>query len=368
MKIDRIELVEIALRLRRPFRTSTGSTRTRRILLVRLEGEGRTGWGECVAGEAPGYSSETVETAWHVLTQFILPELAGRAADEPGDFLAPVSWIRGHRMAKAAVEMAAWDLDAKCAGVPLARHVGGAVTAIPVGVSVGIQPTDRRLLEVVEEHLARGYRRIKVKIEPGRDVEMLGRLRDRLGTDARLMADANSAYSLDDLDRLRQLDDLGLMMIEQPLAHDDYRDHARLQEELQTSLCLDESLRSARDTELALELGSCRIVNVKPGRVGGVGPALEIHDLCRERGVPLWCGGMLESGIGRAHNLALATLPGFTLPGDISESARYWEHDIVEPEFRLRDGTLQVPDGAGIGVEPDLHRIRELTERKAVFR
>lgn len=367
MKIERLELAEIRLRLRRPFEISSGTRQERRILLLRLEGDGQVGWGECVAAEDPGYSYETTETAWHVLSDFVLPTLPGMEVGRAPDVLGPSDWIRGHRMAKAAVEMAAWDLEAKLAGVPLARHLGGVVDRVPVGVSVGIQPTDDELLRTVEEHLTRGYRKIKVKIKPGRDVEMLGRVRERFGADVPLMADANSAYTLDDAARLAELDDLGLMMIEQPLAHDDYRDHARLQERLRTPICLDESIRSARDAALAFELGSCRIVNVKPGRVGGLASSLEIHDLCRTRNVPLWCGGMLESGVGRAHNLALASLPGFKIPGDISESARYWERDVVKPEFTLEDGHLRVPEGPGIGVEPDEARIGELAARRATF-
>ena len=367
MKIRRAELAEIRLRLRERFEISSGTRQDRRILLLRLEGENGVGWGECVAAEDPSYSYETTETAWHVLRRFVLPEVVGREADGPRDVLEPVGWIRGHRMAKAAVEMAAWDLDAKRAGLPLARHLGGGGGRVPVGVSIGIQPTDDDLLREVERHLARGYRKIKIKIKPGRDVEMLARVRQRFDDDAPLMADANSAYTLEDAERLRELDDLDLMMIEQPLAHDDYRDHARLQEELRTPICLDESVRSAGDAALALDLGSCRIVNVKPGRVGGHGSSLEIHELCASRGVPVWCGGMLESGVGRAHNLALATLPGFTIPGDISESARYWEQDVVRPEFELEDGHLRVPEGPGIGVEPNVERIRELTVRQEVF-
>lgn len=367
MKIQSVELAEIRLRLRKRFEISSGVREDRRILLIRVEGEGAVGWGECVAGEDPGYSYETTETAWHVLSDFILPSLPGRDVDDAPDVLGPVGWIRGHRMAKAAVEMAVWDLEAKLADVSLARHLGGSATRVPVGVSIGIQPTDDELLRTVEEHLARGYRKIKIKIKPGRDVEMLGLVRERFGAEAPLMADANSAYTLDDAERLAELDELGLIMIEQPLAHDDYRDHARLQERLRTPICLDESVRSVGDAALAFELGSCRILNLKPGRVGGLGPSLEIHGLCRARNVPLWCGGMLESGIGRAHNLALATLPGFQIPGDISESARYWERDVVEPEFVLEDGHLRVPEGSGIGVEPDRERIRALTVRRTVF-
>jgi O-succinylbenzoate synthase len=269
-------------------------------------------------------------------------------------------------MAKAAVEMAAWDLEAKRAGVSLAAALGGERRPVQVGVSVGIQPTDQALLEEVERFVEEGYRRIKIKIKPGRDVEMLRAVRERF-TEVPLMADANSAYTLPDADRLAALDELDLMMIEQPLAYDDLRDHARLQQRLRTPVCLDESVKTPGDAALALELGACRIINVKPGRVGGFAGSRAIHDLCLKNRVPVWCGGMLESGVGRAHNVALATLPGFTLPGDISASARYWEQDLVNPEFVLQDGTLTLPDGPGIGVVPDLERIEARTVKSARF-
>lgn len=367
MKIRSAELFEIRLRLRTPFRTSGGERRERRILLVRLEGDGVSGWGECVAGEDPTYTYETTDTAWHLLTRYLLPPLPGLEVERPTDVLAPVEWVRGHPMAKAGAEMAAWDLDAKLAGDPLAHRLGGEATRVPVGVSVGMQDSAEALFRTIERHLERGYRRVKVKIRPGHDVETLRGIRRRFGWDLPLMADANSAYTLEDVPLLKELDDLGLLMIEQPLAHDDLRDHARLQRALTTPVCLDESIRSVRDTALALDLGSCRIVNLKPGRVGGLGSALRIHDYCRARRIPVWCGGMLESGIGRAHNLALATLPGFTLPGDLSESRRYWEEDVIDPPFVLDDGHLAVPDAPGIGVRPSHDRIRERTVRRASF-
>jgi len=269
-------------------------------------------------------------------------------------------------MAKAAVEMTAWDLVAKVRGVSLSTLLQGTRDRVAVGVSVGLQPTDDDLFRKVEGFLEEGYRKVKIKIKPGRDVEMLAGLRQRF-PDAELMADANSAYSLADLDRLRELDGLRLMMIEQPLAHDDYRDHAALQAQLETPICLDESIRSVGDTALALELGSCRIINIKPGRVGGFASSRAIHDLSGTHDVPVWCGGMLESGIGRAHNVALASLPGFTLPGDISESRRYWEEDVVDPEFKMEDGMMPVPTGPGIGVQPRLDRIAALTAREQTF-
>lgn len=366
MRIERAELREIPLRLREYFEISSGGKQDRRILLLTLRGEGLEGWGECVVGEDPSYSYETTETAWHVLTDFILPRIVGRQAAGPEEVLAPVTWIRGHRMAKAAVEMASWDLAARMDGVSLSRKLGGTRDRVPVGVSVGIQKTDEILHEKVAGYVEDGYARVKIKIKPGRDVEMLAGLRTRF-PDVALMADANSAYTLADADRLAELDPLDLMMIEQPLSYDDFLDHARLQARLKTPVCLDESIESVGDLELALELGSCRIVNIKPGRVGGHASSRRIHDLMKSRALPVWCGGMLESGVGRAHNVALASLAGFTLPGDISASRRYWERDIVDPEFEVADGHMRVPDGVGIGVEPDVERIEALTVRRVVF-
>jgi o-succinylbenzoate synthase len=367
MRPERIELREIRLPLREVFEISSGPRRDRRILLVRVDAEGETGWGEVVAAEDPGYSYETTETAWHVLTEFIVPPLVGHEILGPEDVLAPIGWVRGHRMARAGVEMAVWDLHARLLGFPLWELLGGSGEAVPVGVSVGLQPHDDLLLRKIEGYLADGYARIKIKIKPGRDVEMLRAVRDRF-PDTLLMADANSAYSLDDLPRLRELDELDLMMIEQPLGHEDILDHARMQAELETPICLDESIRSVGDARLALELDATRVINIKPGRVGGLAEARRIHHLAREREVPVWCGGMLESGIGRAHNLALATLPGFTLPGDISASSRYWERDIITPEFELgEEGRMAPPDGPGIGVRPDPARLEALTWRVEVF-
>lgn len=366
MKIEGAELREIPLRLKEYFEISSGGQQDRRILLLKLVGEGLEGWGECVVGEAPGYSYETTETAWHILTDFILPAVVGTRVGEPEDILAPVRWVRGHRMAKAAVEMAAWDLTAGRDGVSLSSKLGGTRAQVPVGVSVGLQKSDEALHAKVTEYVADGYSRVKIKIKPGRDVEMLAELRQRF-PHVPLMADANSAYTLADAPRLKELDALGLIMIEQPLAHDDFLQHARLQEQIATPICLDESIGSVGDMELALELGSCRIVNIKPGRVGGHASSQRIHDLMWSRGLPVWCGGMLESGVGRAHNVALASLPGFNLPGDISASRRYWDQDIVFPEFEVHDGHMAVPTGPGIGVELDTERVERITVRKAFF-
>jgi O-succinylbenzoate synthase len=366
MRIERAELREIPLRLKEYFEISSGGKQDRRILLLTLYGEGHEGWGECVVGEDPGYSYETTETAWHLLTDFILRKVVGREADGPEDVLAPVAWIRGHRMAKAAVEMAAWDLAARIDGMSLSEKLGGTRETVPVGVSIGLQRTDEALHEKVAGYVNEGYARIKIKIKPGRDVEMLAGLREQF-PDVSIMADANSAYRLSDADRLKELDALDLMMIEQPLAHDDFLEHARQQERLTTPVCLDESIESVGDVELALELGSCRIVNIKPGRVGGLGTSRRIHDVMKAQGLPVWCGGMLESGVGRAHNVALASLEGFTLPGDISASRRYWDQDVVIPEFEISDGRMAVPQGPGIGVEPDVERIESLTVRRQAF-
>jgi O-succinylbenzoate synthase len=366
VKIERVELRLVPLRLRERFEISSGARQDRVILLLTLYGEGAVGWGECVAAEDPSYSYETTETAWHVLSDFLLPAVLGRDATDPADVLAPASWVRGHRMAKAAVEMAAWDLYARLLDVPLSVALGASPRAVPVGVSVGLQPSDDALLERVATYVEQGYRRIKIKIKPGRDVEMLGKVRARF-PGVPLMADANAAYTLADADHLAALDPLDLMMIEQPLGFEDLREHARLQQRIATPVCLDESIESLEDARFALELGACRVVNIKPGRVGGLASARAIHDLCAERGVPVWCGGMLESGVGRAHNVSLATLPNFVLPGDISESRRYWERDIVTPEFVMRDGTLSLPPGSGIAVEPDVERIEALALRTATF-
>ncbi len=366
MKIERAELREIPLRLKEYFEISSGGKQDRRILLLTLRGEGLEGWGECVVGEDPGYSYETTETAWHMLTDFILPRIVGRDARDPEDVLAPVSWIRGHRMAKASVEMAAWDLAARMDGVSLSRKLGGTKRSVPVGVSIGLQKSDDLLHDKIARYVAEGYARIKIKIKPGRDIEMLAGVRERF-PDLPMMADANSAYTIADAARLRELDALKLMMIEQPLFYDDFLEHARLQALLETPVCMDESIESVGDLDLALELGSCRIVNIKPGRVGGHASSRRIHDKMKAVGLPVWCGGMLESGVGRAHNVALASLEGFTLPGDISASRRYWERDIVDPEFEMADGEMRVPDGVGIGVEPDVERIEALTVRRAVF-
>ena len=349
------------------FETSFGRTTDRRIVLVRALADGLSGWGEVTCGEEPFYSYETPETAWPVLRDFLIPWALERSWSFPSELAARYRPIRGHNMAKAAVENAMWDVEAQKKGLPLAQLIEGTLEEIPCGVSIGIQNNVSELLEKIEKELAAGYQRIKVKIKPGWDVEVLERIRSRFPA-IRLMADANSAYSLDDLPRLKLLDRFQLMMIEQPLGWDDLVDHARLQRELATPVCLDESIHSADDARKALEIGACKIINIKLGRVGGYTSACQIHDLCRSRNVPVWCGGMLESGIGRAHNIALSSLPGFTLPGDVSASRRYWKQDIIEPEVTVSErGTIRVPQSPGLGFAPVIERIEKATVRSETF-
>ncbi|HEX6938633.1 MAG TPA: o-succinylbenzoate synthase [Longimicrobiales bacterium] len=354
MQIDRITLQQIRLRLVEPFRISSGETHERTILLVKLDGDGVRGYGECVAGEAPNYSSETVETARIVLERWLIPAVLGRAFDAVDDLAAALDRAaKGHAMAKAALEMAAWDLEAKRRGVSLSRLLGGVRDAVPAGVSIGIQPDIDTLLRRIESYAAEGYRRIKLKITHGWDEQVLDRVRARF-PDLPLTVDANAAYRPAEIRHLLALDRFDLDMVEQPFAADELLALAELQAELRTPVCLDESITSAARCAEALYLRSGRIVNIKPGRVGGHGASIRIHDLCAEAGIPVWCGGMLESGIGRAHNVALASLPNFRLPGDTSASRRYWARDIVHPAFELGpDGTIAVPDGPGIGVDVD---------------
>jgi O-succinylbenzoate synthase len=352
---------EIHLALLHPFETSFGRTTERHIILIRVEdSDGLEGWGECVADENPFYSEEWTGAAWAVLETYLVP------ATLRGD-RSLIEHVRGNRMAKAAIETAVWDLDARRRGMPLWQLLGGTRREIPCGVSIGLQPTTDALLARVEREVASGYQRIKIKIKPGRDVDLVKAVRGRF-PDVRLMADANSAYTLNDLPMLKQLDEYGLMMIEQPLAHDDIADHARLQREITTPICLDESIRSAADARHAIELGACRIINIKLGRVGGHEEARRVEQVCREAGIPVWCGGMLESGIGRAHNIALSTLAGFVLPGDVSASARYWDEDIIEPPVTVTArGTIVPPEKPGIGFDVKRDRIEALTVRKQVF-
>ncbi len=363
MRIQKLTLREIHLNLVSPFETSFGKTTLRRIALVEADVNGISGWGESTAGEGPYYCYEDVDTAWHVLRDHLWPLVKGRefgAASEIGPIL---SRVRGHNMAKAALETAVWDADAKHNSIPLWRLLGGTLSEIPCGVSIGIQPTTRDLFGKVEWELLAGYQRIKIKIKPGYDLEPVRLLRERFPS-IRLMVDANSAYTLDDAGLLKMLDPFYLMMIEQPLGYDDIYSHIILQRKLETPICLDECIHDIEHARAAIETGACRIINMKLGRVGGHASARQIHNLCQSRNIPVWCGGMLESGIGRAHNIAMATLPNFSLPGDISASRRYWAEDIIDPEVEVtKNGTILVTDRPGIGYEPRRDRIAALTKR-----
>lgn len=362
MRIEKVELRRLRLPLVRPFETSFGRVDDRTFLLVTVHGEGAEGWGECVAEAAPYYSAETAATAWHVLTAFLVPSVLGVEMGGGADVWARLARVRGHQMAKAALEMAAWDLEARQRDVPLWTLLGGDGRPVASGVSIGIQPSLAALDERVEADLADGYRRVKIKIKPGWDLEPAQHLRSRHSSLA-LMVDANAAYTLDDAAHLAGLDELSLMMIEQPLEYDDVGRHAALQARIGTPVCLDESIHSLGIAEDALDRGACRIINIKPGRLGGHLQSRLVHDLCAARGVPVWHGGMLESGIGRAHNLHLSTLPNFTLPGDVAASRRYYAPDLIEPGIEVRsDGTIAVPAGPGIGVAIDRDRVKSATE------
>jgi O-succinylbenzoate synthase len=367
MRLKKLTLREIHLPLIAPFQTSFGTSHLRRILLLEAETDSATGWGECVAGEDPFYSYETVETAAHILRDHIWPILKKHeinSAAEISDALAP---IRGHNMAKAGIESALWDAEAKSLNIPLWKHLGGTREEIPCGVSIGIQPNIETLLAKVEKELSAGYQRIKIKIQPGWDLKPVEALRERWPR-IRLMVDANSAYTLKDAAHLQQLDRFYLIMIEQPLSWDDIHDHATLQKQLETPICLDESIHSAADAQVAINTNACRIINIKMGRVGGHTQVKRIHNLCMEKGIPVWCGGMLESGIGRAQNIALSTLPNFVLPGDVSASKRYWAEDIINPEVEVTPhGTIKVLQAPGIGYEPRRDRIEALTKKKEVL-
>lgn len=370
IRIDRIVLREIRLALKTPFRISSGVTHERRILLVELFSDGVSEWSECVAAELPNYCPETVDTAWWAITRWLAPRVLGRRfedLDALGDALSLN--IRGHPMAKAAVEMGARALRARLDGVSLSRALGGVRDRVPVGVSMGIQDSPEALVEVARKNQEEGYLKLKIKIQPGADVAYVAAVREALGDEASLMVDANSSYRLQDADHLAQLDAFGLTMIEQPLDRTDLLRHAALQKRLRTPLCLDESIDCPDRAEDMLALDAGRIINIKPGRVGGLGSSLRIHDLCEAAGVPVWCGGMLESGIGRAHNVALASLNNFKLPGDLSPSARYWARDIVDPEWTMdATGHVVVPrDRPGIGVEVDRDRIESIAVRREVL-
>ncbi|HVR99479.1 MAG TPA: o-succinylbenzoate synthase [Thermoanaerobaculia bacterium] len=368
LRIERITLCEVHLTLKEPFQISSGTQTHKQVVLIHLfSADGVEGWGECVAGSVPNYSYETVDTAWLALREWVAPRVLGRAFAGPEEVQPALDLnFRGHSMAKAAVEMACWELAARAEGISLARKLGGVRDRIPVGISLGIQASPEALVEKARAALERGYQKVKIKIKPGADLEYLRAAREALGPEAPLMADANNAYMPEDVEHLRRLDDFDLTMIEQPLAYDDLLRHVELQKHLRTPICLDESITSVDRAEDMIALGAGRIVNIKPGRVGGFRQALAIHDLCAAHGIPVWCGGMLEAGVGRAHNVALASLPNFTMPGDLSPSERYWEKDLVTPEWTMdRQGLVEVPvDRPGMGVQPDLDWIEDNAVRR----
>lgn len=368
MQIDRIELIHIKMDLVSPFVTSMGTEYDEEHIIVRVDGEGVTGWGESVAEGTPFYSYETVPTAWHILGDFLIPSVLGVKFSGIDEALGLYAKVRGHMMAKAGLEAALWDAMAKSQGISLSKMLGGTREKVDVGVSIGIQSSADVLIKKVESFLAEGYKRIKIKIAPGNDIQFVAALRKEFAG-LLLQVDANSAYTLNDIDLFKKMDNFDLLLIEQPLGYEDIYDHSKLQRELKTPVCLDESIHSLDDTRAAIELGSCRIINIKPGRVGGFTESKLIHDYCASKNVPVWHGGMLESGIGRAGNVALASLPDFTLPGDISASKRYYKEDIVEPEFTVNpDGTMDVPTGPGIGVDVNMAMLKKVTVRSKVFK
>ena len=364
MKIESINLREINMRLRSPFETSFGVTQNRRILLVEVKADGLSGWGEVTTDETPSYNPETTQTAWHIISDFIAPSLVGKNLPAASDFPALTDGIRGHHMAKAGVENALWDIEAQQRGVPLWNLLGGTLEQIACGVSLGIRENPQSLVKKVEEELESGYQRIKLKIKPGKDLDFVAAVRKQF-PDIRLSVDANSAYRLEDAAHLKKLDQFNLLMIEQPLYWDDIHSHAKLQSQIKTAICLDECIHNARHAATAIELGACRIINIKLGRVGGHNEARRVQDVCHERSIPAWCGGMLESGIGRAHNIAMSTLPGFTLPGDVSASQRYWDEDIIDPEVTVSPrGTIAAPQAPGLGYAVRLPAVNKLTVRQ----
>jgi O-succinylbenzoate synthase len=368
MKIESITLHHISMPLTAPFETSFGRETDRQCVLITLQSERLTGYGECVASREPGYNYETVGTAWHILKDFIAPLVLGKDIADALDFQNRVERIRGHHLAKAGVEMAIWDLLGKRDGKSLQKMFGGERDKVEVGVSVGIQESASAMVRTVESYLEKGYRRVKIKIKPGREVEETTAIRKKY-PDLRLQVDANSAYTLETASALKPLDDLNLLLIEQPLFEDDIWDHRKLQAEFKTAICLDESILSPRHARYALEMEACRNINIKPARVGGLSQGIMIHDYCRARNVPVWCGGMLETGVGRASNLALASLPGFVLPGDISASDRYYHRDITNERFVLNDdSTITVPNKPGLGITIDEDALKEFTLSELTLR
>ncbi|MEH7886131.1 o-succinylbenzoate synthase [Bacillus sp. JJ1609] len=368
MNIKSVKLSLIKMPLKQPFATHLGTVDEREAMIVEVEGnDGVSGYGEGVAFSSPWYTEETVQTSWHVLKDFIIPLIKKKGIAHAEEAFALFSSIRRNHMAKAAIETALWDLQAKRESKPLSKLIGGTVDTIPSGVVVG-NPNLSAAITQIESYLEKGYNRVKVKISPENDIQYIAGLRKKF-PDLPLMADANSAYTLEDVERLKALDEYGLLMIEQPLEYDDIVDHAKLQSQISTPICLDESIVTFDDARKAVELGSCKVINIKIGRVGGLREAKRIHDFCAVKEIPVWVGGMIEFGISRAHNLALATLPGFTIPGDISGSDRYWEEDIIDPEIKVNGGFINLPDRPGIGFELNRKRLKEVTifEEKIIF-
>jgi O-succinylbenzoate synthase len=368
MRIESITLRELEMRLKWPFETSFGVTQKRRVLLVEMIADGVTGWGEVTTGEAPYYNYETTDTAWLVISECIAPLLIGKELSTASDVPSLINRIRGHQMAKAGVENALWDIEAQHKKLSLSKLLTGVREEIPCGVSLGIRESPQSLVEKVGEELSNGYQRVKMKIKPGKDLDFVAAVRKKFPS-ATLSVDANSAYSLSDVDHLRKFDDYDLLMMEQPLQWDEIYSHAKLQKQIKTALCLDECISHARHAEAAIELAACRILNIKVGRVGGHTEARRVHDICLQHSIPVWCGGMLESGIGRAHNIAISTLPNFTLPGDVSASKRYWKEDIIDPEVEITPrGTIRVPQGSGIGYSVKREFVEHLTVKKQTWK
>lgn len=368
MKIEEITIRHLKMAMKAPFKTSFGTIHEKELLLLEVKDvAGTIGWGETVAFVAPWYTEETLKTTWHMLEDFLMPALLHKEIAHPDEVSALFAPIRRNCMAKASIEGAVWDIYAQQTKQSLAHALGGKKDLIEVGISVGIQPSVEKLIELIKSYVQKGYKRVKVKIKPGYDIEVIRAIRSEF-RDLPLMADANSAYTLDDIDVLRQLDAFNLLMIEQPLAADDIVDHAKLQKQLKTPICLDESITSLEDARKAIELGSCGVINVKIGRVGGLTEARNIHDYCKEKGIPVWCGGMLEAGIGRAHNVALTSLANFVLPGDTAGSNHYWFEDIIQPEVVVEDGFIRVPQAIGIGYTPNIDVIENLTITKKVYK
>jgi o-succinylbenzoate synthase len=367
MKIHEITLRHLKMRMKSPFTTSFGTMQNKEFLLLEARSDnGQLGWGESVAFEIPWYTEETIKTNWHMLEDFIIPAVIKKELDHPDQVSTILSSIQKNNMAKSTIEGAVWDLYAKEKGISLAKALGGSKKKIEVGISIGIQNSIDELLRLIDGYIEEGYKRMKIKIKPGWDIEVIREIRKNF-PNVPLMADANSAYSLKDIELFKKLDEFDLMMIEQPLGSNDFIDHADLQKHISTSICLDESIHSYEDARMAIKLQACQIINIKIGRVGGLSVAKRIHNLCEENKIPVWCGGMLEAGIGRAHNIALTSLSNFILPGDTAGSSHYWEKDIIHPEVVVEDGFISVPTQSGIGFSPNKEVIQQFTIKEKVF-